>query len=290
MNKKKLLSIFTRKNRSVKKKRTGFFPFNRLGGSALNKRQKFVILVLIMSIGLFITEYLLGKSGFFVVVLLSALAAFLFYVAVYSDIKENKSLYVFILPLFVYTLAVGLFYFLVPARFLSRILITLLYGVGLYSLSLSQNIFIVASLRTIPLLSGARIVSFVLTLVSYFFLMTVAFSLDLPLYFVAPLLILFTFLTVFQSIAVTFEKQWSSIFAWVFSITLCLSEISFILWFWPTSNPAFLAAFMTGFFYSVVGPAQVWLERRLFRGVMWWYIWLGVLSFLLLLVFTSWKA
>ena len=80
-----------------------------------------------------------------------------------------------ILP-FIYTFAFGFFYLLTPASFIIRLVLTAIYAFGLYSLFLSQNIFVVSSSRTIQLLSGARIVSFVITVISYFFLTNIVFS------------------------------------------------------------------------------------------------------------------
>ena len=70
---------------------------------------------------------------------------------------------------------------------------TSLYALGLYSLFLSQNIFTVSSIRTIALLSGARTVSLVLTLLSFFFLSNVVFSFHINI-FLTLLLILYLFI------------------------------------------------------------------------------------------------
>ena len=79
-----------------------------------------------------------------------------------KDIKGNFVIPTLILPFF-FTLAFPFFYALVPERLLSRLLITLIYAFGLYSLFLTQNIFAVSGIRTINLLRSARIVAFVLT-------------------------------------------------------------------------------------------------------------------------------
>lgn len=146
-----------------------------LRGLAGNKRQKFIFFVLILSLGFFISEYFLGKSGILLVFLLAVFTDVFLFISLKEDLKDNFSPQVFILPFF-YTLAVGLFYLLVPARLLTRIGISSLYALGLYSLFLSENIFTVSSIRTIQLLSGARTVATVLTLLSYFFFSNVIFS------------------------------------------------------------------------------------------------------------------
>src|SRR3989344_6538425 len=126
-----------RRTTTVRKKESFFTPFSSVN---LSKRHRFVISVFILSLMLFFSEHQLGRSGVIVAVVLSLLADALLLAANYSDIKQNFSMVYFILPFF-FSLACGLFYFLIPIRFLTRILMTTFYAVGLYSIFLSQNIF-----------------------------------------------------------------------------------------------------------------------------------------------------
>ena len=138
---------------------------------SIDKRQKFVIATILLSLGLFLTEFQFSKSGFSIVFLLAFITNLFLWWAIHEDFRENRAYQIFILPFF-YNLAFGMFYFLTPTIFLSRIILTVVYAFGLYSLFLSQNILVVSSMRSIALLSGARIVSFVITLISYFFLIS----------------------------------------------------------------------------------------------------------------------
>src|SRR3989344_6886643 len=252
----------------------------------VEKRQKFVIMVILLSLTLFIVEftgYRFTNSGIVIDVILSLLTDLLLFWAIREDLKQSFSWSVFILP-FLFSLAFSMFYFLTPARFLSRILLTSLYAFGLYSLLLSQNIFIVASTRTIALLSGARIVSFVLTLVSYFFLTNIAFSLHIFLIPSILIVFLYTFLLLQHSLwTYTLQKTIYPLSLWVLCLTLCLVEIAAVLWFWP-SSPTVVALFLTGFFYTIAGMSHVWLEKRLFRGVLWEYVWVGTIVFFVLVL------
>lgn len=255
----------------------------------IGKRQIFVSGVLLLSAGLFFTQYLFSKSGIVAVVLLSLLADFFMYWALDDDLKEKFNPAVFILPFF-FSLSFGLFYFLVPARILTRVAVTLLYGFGLYSLYLSQNIFIVSSIRTIALLSSARTVSFVLTILSYFFLSNVIFSLHLNMFYFLVFLFIITFPLVLHSIwtyalEITIkEAAW-----WSGLITVAILEVALSLWFWP-SRPTVIALFLTGFFYSVIGLAQAWFDKRLFKNVIFEYVYVAAIVFGVLLVFTSWTG
>jgi hypothetical protein len=251
----------------------------------ISKRQKFIISVIILSLILFFSEHLFGKGGVYMAFLLSFLTDLFVFWAIRKDLKDNLSPQVFILPLF-YSLACALFYFLVPARFLTRIGMSLLYAFGLYSLLLSENIFIVSSIRTIALLSSARTVSFIVTLLSYFFMATVVFSLHLNIFITLLFMFTFSFPLIMHSIWThTLESDFRSHLEWVLLITVCIVEAALVLWFWPTT-PTIIGLFLTCLFYILVGISQVWLDRRLFKGVMWEYVWVTVIVFLVFITFS----
>lgn len=282
--------IFRRKESAPKK--TSVQSFNSKKGKrtitfSIDKRQKFVLGMLILSAILFLTEFQFGKLGLVVATFLALATEGILYWAIKDDLKENFSVNVFILPFF-YSLAFALFYFLVPTRLLFRLILTSFYAFGLYSLFLSQNIFIVSAIRTIALLSGARIVSFVLTLLSYFFLTNILLTLHLNILLILPILAIYTYPLIYQSLwTYNLQKNPIPMREWAGVLTLCIVETAAIVWFWP-SSPTVIALFLAGFFYTLVGLSHVWFEKKLFRNVMWEYVWVGVIVFFVLLTFTSW--
>jgi len=254
---------------------------------SIDKRQKFVIAVLILSLGLFFTEYQLTQWGLIVTLILPFLTILFLIWAVYGDLKENKLYQVVILP-FIYTFAFGFFYLLTPTTFLVHLLLTAIYAFGLYSLFLSQNIFVVSSSRTIQLLSGARIVSFVITLISYFFLTNIAFSFHVIIFPVIAVIAVYTYLLTYHSLwTYTLQKYSQPLMVWVSALTVCIIEVTSLVWFWP-SSPTVTALFLTGFFYAVVGLSHIWFEKRFFKGILWEYVWVGTIVFFVLLLFTQW--
>lgn len=254
------------------------------------KRQKFVMSVALLSILLFFLELVLGRFGslsIYGAVFLSILTDLCLLWVVRGDLDEKGEYAVFILPFF-YTLSFALFYFLVPPRLIFRLELTMLYAFGLYSLYLSQNIFVVSAIRTIQLLSGARIVSYIITLLSFFFLSTTVFSLHVYILYEAILVFIYTYLLMFHTMWMySLGEVTKTTFLWVLGLTLCLFELALLLWFWPSSSTV-LALFLTGFFYALGGMSHVWLERRLFKGVLLEYLWVIVGIFLFLLLFSSW--
>jgi len=254
---------------------------------AIDKRQTFVLGTIILSLGLFLAEFQFERAGIVVAIILGILTDLILYWAIKDDLEDNFSIGLFILPFF-YTMAFTLFYFLLPTRILIRLILTSLYAFGLYSLFLSENIFTVGAIRTIALMSGARIVSFVLTLLSYFFLTNTLFSLHLWIFLTIPLLALYTYPLVYQALwTYDLQKNISSLRAWAAIVSLCIIEAGIGVWFWP-SSPTVIALFLAGFLYTLVGLSHVWFEKKLFRSVMWEYVWVGVVVVFVLMLFTSW--
>jgi len=164
-----------------------------------------------------------------------------------------------------------------------------LYFFGLYALFLSENIFSVASIRTIQLFRSASAVSFLLTLFISFLLYDTIFSFRLPYYFNAIFVTgvsLFLFLHGVWS--VDLEEKVSSKVIW-FSLlfSLSLGEIAFILSFWPISI-ALASLFLTSLVYVLLGLAQAYFSDRLFKRTIREYLVVGIAVFVVLLLYTNW--
>lgn len=255
----------------------------------VSKRQKFVFITLLLTLGLFISQNIVVyEVRTILVLLLSLLGALGLFIALYKDIKGTFWWPLLILPFF-FTLSFGLFYFLLPARFLTRITLSTIFAVGLYALYLSHNIYAVAGIRAIQLLNAAHSVGFLLTLVSHFFLINIIFSLHLIAPLVFLLIFLISFIFIFPILWSIKLEQGISKTVLVFTTTLALvtGELGLVLNFWPVS-PVVATLFISGNFYAFVGLSQVWLERRVFKGTMWEYIGVAIIVFLVLISRTEW--
>ncbi len=252
---------------------------------SIDKRQKFVISVVILTIGLIYTEFQFYSAGILVPFILAVLTDVFLFWSIYKDIKERRVYEIFILP-FLYSLAFGLFCLLTP-NFMYRVVLAIVYAFGLYSLFLSQNIFVVSSTRTIALLSGARIVSSVVTLISFFLLTNVVFTLHLVIFPVLILVLIYTYLLFYHSLwTYTLQKITQPLAIWVSALTMCIIELTAIMWFWR-SKPPIIALFLTGFFYIVAGLSHIWFEKRFFKGILWEYAWVGFVVIFVLIVFSG---
>lgn len=259
----------------------------------ISKRKKLIIATGILILGLFVAFYLTPIPRIVLIVVLSILADIFLFIALYEDIKQTPwqgRIGLFILPLFA-TLAFGLFYFLLPARFLTRFLVSILFGVTIYALYLSHNIYAVAGIRTIQLLNAARSVGFLLSVLIHFFLTNIIFSLHL----IFPLAFALVFLL---SFFLSYPVMWSvnldtriqkTTMTLTMILALVISELSIALAFWPAS-PTVAALFISGNFYTFVGLAQAWLERRLFKNTFWEYVGVAIIVFLVLITRTKWGS
>lgn len=255
----------------------------------LSKRGKFVTSVLALSLALFFSEYTTGVVVVLLGFLLSILTVVLLYYVLKDDISKKSYFFpILILPFF-FTLSFSLFYSLVPSRLITRLILTFVYSFGAYSLFLTENIFAISSLRTINLLRSARIVSFVITIFVLFFLFNIIFSLRLPLYITPILVGGISFLMCAQFLWSYSENKETSRDVYVFSgtIALMMGELALILSLWPVTA-AIYAIFLTGIFYTFSGLSHAWLERRLFKAILWEYVWVGFLSILFLILFSKW--
>lgn len=268
---------------------TGGKPTHVRQKFTIGKRQRFIASVFFLSAGLFISEFLFTNIGIIVAFFLGILSDVFFFLSMHQKGMEKPYKQTYILP-FLYSLSFGLFYLLAPSRIITRIIMTSLYALGLYSLYLSENIFTIASIRTIALLNGARIVSFVITLVSYFFLVDTIFSFRIGIIPTGILIFICSFFfTLFSIWTYTLERAIFKNILWVFVVSFSLIQISTILWFWPTS-PTVVSLYLTCVLYILVGLIHIWLDKRFFKGVLWEYIWVSVLASLILIIFTNWQG
>ena len=144
----------------------------------MTKRFKLAIVSLLLSLGILGVQLIEVDARYQAIGLLAGLAYGLSAWALFEDLKGIEWLTCLILPV-LYPVAVALFYFLLPERLLSRMMILSIFGVGMYALLLTENIFNVAASRTIQLLRAAHAVGFLLTLVVAFFLWDTIFSFKL---------------------------------------------------------------------------------------------------------------
>ena len=135
----------------------------------LTKRQKIIVTTVILTLGLLSTQLVDFNLRFRFIGGLGVLAYILSLWALWEGLNLTKAIVLMILPTF-FTVAVSSFYFLLPVRWLTRLPVAFVFGLLFYLLLLSQNVFNVAAIRTIPLYRAASTAAFLFTLLSAFFI------------------------------------------------------------------------------------------------------------------------
>jgi hypothetical protein len=255
----------------------------------MSKRKRFVVVSLLLSLGLLGTQLVRVEHRYQAIIVLGGISYVLSAWALSEDLKGVEWITVLTIPL-LYPVSVGLFYFLLPERLLSRLVILGVFGIGMYALLLTENIFSVAAIRTIQLLRAAHAVGFLLTLVTAFFLFDTIWSFRLPFYSNGVLVAVCSFPLFLQGLwsyrlgEQRIEKQTvqSSI-----ALALGLGQIALALSFWPVTVPVG-SLFLVTMAYVGLGISQYHLAGRLFRRTLYEYLGVGVIVLITTFLVTKW--
>ncbi len=243
----------------------------------MQKRTKFVLVSVLISLGLWLSnlapvEYRLGLT-----LGVSALSYVLSVWVLFDDLKGIEWLTLIVLPV-MFTLGSALFAnFLpnsVPRLFgkvfevetaimlagIFRFVYYVFFAIGLYGILLIENIFSVASIRTIQLFRAAKSVNFILTLITSLFFFTAIFSLRLPFWLISSGSFLISFVLSFPTFwSVDLKNNYMSEVG-KFSITVgwLVAIVACALSFWPV-KPFMGGLMLTSVLYALLGV----LEQRL---------------------------
>lgn len=254
----------------------------------LTKRRKFILSSLLLTAGLLYTHFGQIENRYLVIGILSVLSIPLTIWSLMEALTLPIGLTSWILPAF-FTAGVGLFYFLLPTSVISAVPVIILYFLGMYALLLSENIFAVASLRTIQLFRSALAVGFLLILVTSFLLFDTVLSFRLPFYLNALLVFCISFFLFLQGTwsVILEEKVSKRILLLSFCLSLAIGETALILSFWPLAI-TLGSLFLTALVYVFLGLIQASLTDRLFKKTIEEYMAVGVAVLFVLLFYTSW--
>lgn len=259
----------------------------RIKKTRLSKRGQLVLVTGVLTLFLIATQLVSFEDRAKMILALAILTFFLSAWALRENLKGVKWVTLLILPP-LFSGAVGSFYFLLPVRWLTRLPSASLFALGMYALLLTENIYNVATERSIGLLRVAQSVGLLLTLVTYFlFLGTIlSFHLSSVLNFI--LVFIFSFFLTFHSLwSVTLGERVKKELLYSGIISLCFGQLVFIFSFWPVKL-TIEALFLTTAFYALVGGAQQYFLGRLFKRTIVEFLTVLFVVFLLLLFTTSW--
>lgn len=263
--------------RAKKNQQNYFTPetISKIISLGIGKRQKIIIAAFLMSFGL-----LLAHSPSFIflrtqmIIILGVGAYFISLWSLWEGLNRTKGIILMILPL-MFTIAVASFYFLLPIRWLTRLPETAIFGFLFYSLLLAQNVFNVASMRTIPLYRAASTVSFLFTLVTSFLLYNVTFAFQLPFYWNGLFITLITFPLILQHLW-TFKMESITVQLLIYSLVMSLlvGEAAMVFSFWPSVSIIW-SLFLVAFLYIILAIITDFLRDRLDQSSMVEYVGVG---------------
>jgi hypothetical protein len=256
----------------------------------MTKRRRFVITSILLSFGFVAIQFLTDQNRFWAIAVLGLATVVLFSWSLFEGLGRNMTLLALVLPT-IFTLGVGTFWFLLPANIFARIPIVIFYGIGIYILCLTMNIFTVSTIRTIALLRAARGVGFVLSLITSFLVFDAILSLRSSIVYLLPYVLVIAFPLFFQGFwSVTLDKEFSKDVAITSAIaTLIMGETAAVLFFWPVTVVVG-SLFLTVTFYILLGLGQSKIEGRLFSATVREHLIVGTLVFIAMFFATHWGA
>lgn len=250
--------------------------------SKITKRQKFVFVSLILTVALLLIQLTETNFRYQMILVFGVLSFLLSIFALWGDLKKIEWLTLFILPT-AFSVGVSLFYFLLPVRWLTRLPFAVLYGVSIYAILLSENIFNIAAIRTIQLYQAALAVCSFLTILTFFLFSNIIFSFHLAGYsnFIFFFIVsFFGFLINLWNIRLEpyLDKKLAKI---ILSLSLVIAEMALAVSFWPVV-PLISSLFLTTIFYLYLVISQSYLSQKPLGNLFWEYS-LFLFTFLVLL-------
>lgn len=251
----------------------------------MRRREKFVIVAILLSILLF--GVLMTPSYWrFLAIFGFGLISYLMSVwSLSEDLQYHELLTIIPLPT-MYSLAVSSLYFVLPENIINRVLLLVFFGIGMYGLLLTGNIFSVAKGRTIQLLYAAQTVSIFFTLMISFVVTNTILSLNFPLWLVSLVIGVAHFPLVISSIWSVRLYPSLDVEEWLLSGLITVAIVQFVVALALIPFAAWvIGVLVMSILYIQLGLAQSYLRGRLFSRTLKEYSLVGifVLSIFILL-------
>ncbi len=266
------------------------FPKQKLINSFLKieKRIRFVISTLILVfLVLFSTFFQFNAAWFFIPVF--ALAVYgLTYFSIIEEIEKSEWLTLFILPV-LFTVGFYLFYFLFPIRWLTRVPFIVLYGVSIYAIMLTSNIFNVGVEKSLQLYRAAFSVNYFYQTLMVFLISNIIFFLRQTFFlggFTAGIVIFPLALQLYWSVKLnpTLDRD---LVRYSLFTSLIMTEVAILASFVPL-RPTIAALFVTVTYYSLTGLITAFLDNRLFKNTIREYVFVWAFVFIIVLLTLNW--
>lgn len=254
----------------------------------ISKKLRFIISSGVLLLGFISIQFVEERYKFPIIGLLVLLTGIFATWSFFEGLGRDMTLSSLILPM-LFTLGVGIFWFLLPANLFTQIPIIIFFAVGIYVLLSTMNIYTVSSSRTIALLRAARGVGFVLTLITSFLLYDAILSIKESIFLSSGLILLVSLLLFVQGFwAINLQKNFDrEILLMTLISSLVIVELSIVMFFWPVTVVVG-SLFLTSGVYMLLGLGQTRLEDRLFPSAIREYLTVGLVVVLGMFFATHW--
>lgn len=261
----------------------------------MNKRFKYILSSVFSALGFYLFITLPYESRYYGLMAGMVLVIFCFWfgLGIIFDRNFNFRVMSVLLPTMFY-LGFGLFIALLPFDAMGKFVISVFFGAIMYVVFLVENVFLVAvGYKTVPLYRAAYTVSFILSLLSAFFLFDSLFSF-LP-NFIVNFVVVFIITAVwflYQFFSVTIELStdgktknvWLNVLvpAWL------VAQLALAFSFWPVGifkGSVYLVSVM----YVISSLMQADIRERLFKKTWLTFAWIGGAIGLGILLVTGWR-
>lgn len=254
----------------------------------ITKRQKFIMMSFFLTVILLTIQTVQESLRFQIIGILALATLFLSIFSLWGELAGIKYFLLLLLPVY-FVAGASLFYFLLPVRWLTRLPFAVLFGISVYLLMLTSNIYNVAAIRTIALLRAAHAVGLLFSLISTFFLTNVLFSLHWPFYWAMGgtiAIVLPLYLVGLWSYELEdFVSRRVFVYAVIF--TYLTVQIALVFSFWPIA-PISQALSMATIMYVFLALSQFDFAGKLKPRVIWEHLVVATLVFLVIVITTRW--
>lgn len=264
--------------------------FSRIANYQITKRQKFILMSLFLTIVLIASQTVGESLRYQIIGLLTLSTIFLAVFSLWGELSGVKYFLLLLLPAY-FVAGASLFYFLLPVRWLTRLPFAIVFGISVYLLMLTANIYNVAAIRTIALLRAANAVGLLFSLLSTFFLTNVLFSLHLSFYFIFPGVFFIMMPLYLAGLWANELEDFISkrVFVYASVYTLISAEIAVVLSFWPIV-PINMALVMATIMYVLLALSQFHFSGRLKQRTIIEYLSVSAVVFIVIMIVTRWGA
>ena len=262
--------------------------FKNIISFEITKRQKFIFMSAFLTVVLVATQTVPTDFRLETIGFLAAATIFLAIFCLWGELHGIKYFLLLLKPVY-FVVGASLFYFLLPGRWLTRLPFAFLFGISVYLLMLTANIYNIAAIRTIALHRAARAVGMLFVLVCAFFLINVLLSLHLPFWIEVPLILSIVGpLYLVQMWSNELEEYISGkLFSYTLVFTLVTVQMATVFSFWPLA-PINGALILITVMYVLLGLGQFAFNEQLKPRIVWEYTSVAIFVAIIAVITTRW--